>query len=289
MSRFERKSLFLALCLSLTALLPIAAPRPAAASDPVAERTAEPLPGAAEPSEIRLVPRLGPAERERLTREEESRRAALRPRIALWCGAYAPLAQPLHVALAEALDSLGRGWGPDSRHLGYPVHMALLPVAALPPLPDPLLDRQLRRALGALARGAEACGKGMAMTTLLRFAEGSRELAGLESELSVSSPLCVFPGGQRSLEQLVGPVAARQPKCPGAKCDVIVVSERWEAGAAPGSATAPRSQEVAQTGSPAPSSGDLEPARSRRVGANRKGARQNAPRHGRPPVKCSRG
>jgi hypothetical protein len=113
------------------------------------------------------------------------------PPVAPWCQAYAPAARPLHVAMDEALESLGHGWGPDSRGLGYPLHEALLPVAALLPVPDPLLDRRLRRALLSLEGAADACMKAMPMTTRLRLVEGARALAELESGLAAVSPGCL--------------------------------------------------------------------------------------------------
>ena len=112
-----------------------------------------------------------------------------------WCRAYAPSARPLHLALDEALNSLGAGWGPDSRGLGFPLHQALLPVAALLPLPEPRLDRRLRQALLSLESGADACMKAMPMTTRLRLVEGARALADLEAGLAALSPDC--PVGRR--------------------------------------------------------------------------------------------
>ncbi|MEA2691872.1 MAG: hypothetical protein QOJ16_1259, partial [Acidobacteriota bacterium] len=116
-----------------------------------------------------------------------------RPEVVRWCQAYPAAVRPLHAALDEALDSLGRGWGPDSHGLGYPLHETLLPVAALLPVPDPLLDRRLRQALASLESGAEACMKSMPMTTRLRLMDGSKALADLESGLATVSPSCV-PG-----------------------------------------------------------------------------------------------
>jgi hypothetical protein len=128
------------------------------------------------------------------------------PAITPWCQAYTPAARPLHRALDEALDSVGTGWGPDSRGLGYPLHQALLPVASLLPLPDPLLDRRLRQALLSLEGGAEACMKSMPMTTRLRLVEGARALAELETKLAALSPACL-PGsrsGGAALTVVVG-------------------------------------------------------------------------------------
>jgi hypothetical protein len=118
--------------------------------------------------------------------------------VAGWCRAYAPAARPLHRVLDEALQSLGAGWGPDSRGLGYPLHQALLPVAALLPVPEPRLDGHLRQVLLALQSGAEACMKSMPMTTRLRLVEGARALADLEVLLAAASPDCDFDssGGQ---------------------------------------------------------------------------------------------
>src|SRR6476660_7155797 len=107
--------------------------------------------------------------------------AAPVPQAGRWCQAYVAAARPLHAALDEALDSLGHGWGPDSRGLGYPLHESLLPVAALLPVPDPALDRRLRRALLSLETGAQAAMKSMPMSTQLRLVEGGRALADFES------------------------------------------------------------------------------------------------------------
>jgi hypothetical protein len=113
------------------------------------------------------------------------------PEVQRWCQAYAPAVRPLHAALDEALDSLGRGWGPDSHGLGYPLHEALLPVAALLPVPDPRLDRRLRRALVSLEEGSRACMRSMPMTSLLRLVEGGKALAELESGLAAVAASCV--------------------------------------------------------------------------------------------------
>ncbi len=120
--------------------------------------------------------------------------AAPLPQAGRWCQAYVAAARPLHSALDEALDSVGHGWGPDSRNLGYPLHEALLPVAALLPAPDPTLDRRLRRALFALESGAQACMKSMPMTTRLRLVDGGRELADFETALAKiagDAPACL--------------------------------------------------------------------------------------------------
>src|SRR5262249_50393203 len=187
MPRQETKSLPLLLLLTLLPALP----RP-----PAGPAEAVPAPSPAEPPappQIRIVPHLDPAGRARSAREEELRRAALRPALAPWCRAYAPAARPLRVALGEAWDSLGRGWGPASRNLGYPVRAALHPAAALPPPPHPLLDRQLRQALLSIEEGTQACAKGMPMTARLRWAAGLTALSRFESSLAALSGECAFP------------------------------------------------------------------------------------------------
>jgi hypothetical protein len=107
-----------------------------------------------------------------------------------WCQAWPDVIRPVHAALEEALDSLSRGWGPDSHGLGYPLHQSLLPLAARLPVPDARLDRQLRQTLFLLEEGAQACMKSMPMTTRLRLVDGARALAGLESSLAAASPGC---------------------------------------------------------------------------------------------------
>jgi len=125
-----------------------------------------------------------------------------------WCQAYVSAARPLHAALDEALDSLGHGWGPDSRGLGYPLHESLLPVAALLPVPDPTLDRRLRRALLSLETGAQSCMRSMPMTTRLRLVEGGRALADFESGLAGIpgvAPACLPTwSGREKLALVVG-------------------------------------------------------------------------------------
>jgi len=184
MLRSETKSLPLLL---LLALLPVLPPAAAGATEAIT------VPSPVEPPRIRIVPHLDPAGRARRAEEEAARRAALRPALTLWCRAYAPAARPLRAALAEAWDSLERGWGPASRNLGYPVREALRSVTALPPLPDPRLDRQLRQALLSIEEGARACAKGMPMTTRLRWGAALQELAGVEASLAAGSGECVFP------------------------------------------------------------------------------------------------
>jgi hypothetical protein len=185
MTRRETKPLPLLLLIALTSALPAA--RAARAADTV------PIPLPAEPARIRIVPHLDPAGRARRVAEEESRRAALRPAVDLWCRAYTAAVRPLRAALDETWDSLERGWGPASRNLGYPVHQALRPIAALPPLPEPGLDRQLRQALFYIEEGAAACSKGMPMTALLRLAAGRQDLGEVESRLATYSGGCAFP------------------------------------------------------------------------------------------------
>jgi hypothetical protein len=181
MSRSETKSLSLLLLLSLA---PVLSPPPSAEAVPLTS------PG---PPSIRIVPHLDPAGRARRAQEEATRRAARRPALALWCRAYTSAARPLRAALGEAWDSLERGWGPASRNLGFPVREALRSVTALPSLPDPRLDRQLRQALLSIEEGAGACAKGMPMTTRLRWGTGLQELAGVEASLAAGSGECVFP------------------------------------------------------------------------------------------------
>jgi hypothetical protein len=134
--------------------------------------------------------------------------AAPPPQAGRWCQAYVSAARPLHSALDEALDSLGHGWGPDSRGLGYSLHESLLPVAALLPAPDPALDRRLRQALLSLETGAQSCMKSMPMTTRLRLVEGTRALADFESGLAKIAggvPACLPAwSGREKLSVVVG-------------------------------------------------------------------------------------
>ena len=130
-----------------------------------------------EAPQIQITPRITPEERARRAAEEERRRAALRPAMEAWCRGYEPAVRPLERATDEALGSLRIAWGPWSRNLGYPVRAAAsaLRQGSLP-APDPLLDRQLRRALEMLEEGADACLRGMPTIAQWRLEAGQRRL-----------------------------------------------------------------------------------------------------------------
>jgi hypothetical protein len=213
MPRCERPSLFLLLLLTLPAA-GHAAPVAHVASTTVVLPLPAPAPAEPPPAAIRITPRLDAAGRDAWLHGEENRQAALRPAVTRWCQTYPATAHPLYTALDEALDSLDRGWGPASRGLGFPVHAALLPLALLLPVPDPLLDHQLRQALFDLEEGAHACGKGMSMTALLRLGQGRKGLAGLDRALAAYSPACVPQGPGESFTLLVGRESAG-PDLPG--------------------------------------------------------------------------
>jgi hypothetical protein len=249
MLRSETKSLPLLL---LLALLPVFPKVSAGATEAV------PL-SSPEPPRIHIVPHLDPAGRARRAEEEAIRRAALRPALTLWCRSYALAARPLRAALGEAWDSLERGWGPTSRNLGYPVREALRSVTALPPLPDPRLDRQLRQALLSIEEGAQACTKGMPMTAQLRWTAGRRDLAGVEASLAAGSGECVFP------------VAASFTVVVGQE-----VGDPYAAGGGGGAAepSAPPTQQGAQE-----SPQDSGRERNRRTSGS---SRKHSPRQGRP-------
>jgi len=250
MPKRETKSLPLLL---LLALLPAVPEALSGAETPS-------VPAPAEPPLVRIVPHLDPAARARQIQLEESRRAALRPTLALWCQTYTPAVRPLRAALDEAWDSLGRGWGPASRNLGYPVHEALRPVATLPPLPDPHLDRQLRQAFLFIEEGAQACTKGMPMTARLRWAAGLQALAGVESSLAALSGDCPVPAAAAFTVVVGGEV--RDPYASGGAAEPAGRSEKP---AAPGTAKEPKSAKSRRTSgaSRKPPAGQSRPRRPR--------------------------
>ena len=166
-----------ALLLALVSILPLRLPAPLFAAPKA-------------PPRIEIVPRPDRTARERPTVDEASRHAALRPEVLLWCRAYLPAARPLGGALREAISSLTLGWGPASHNLGYPIAAGLPPVAALPPVPDPLLARELHRALLYIKEGAEACTRRLPMTSLLLLARGDQDLRTFEASLATYGTPC---------------------------------------------------------------------------------------------------
>ncbi|HZF11753.1 MAG TPA: hypothetical protein VFE33_23450 [Thermoanaerobaculia bacterium] len=250
MLRCETKSLPLLL---LLALLPVRTPAAAAAAEAI------PVPSPVEAPRIRIVPHLDPAGRARRAEEKATRRAALRPALDLWCRAYIPAARPLRASLGEAWDSLERGWGPASRNLGYPVREALRPLAALPPLPDPRLDRQLRQALLYIKEGAQACTKGMPMTARLRWGTGLQQLAEVEASLAAGAGECAFPAAA-SFTVVVGEEVGDPYASGGGSGSAAAAAPPTKKGA-PGS---PQDSGTARTRTP-------------------RGSQKHSPRQGRPP------